>query len=312
MKALSMLLFIAYLQLATTVVFAVEPANQNEILAQRGEGVVTQKMFAARVDKIPADLRLTALRDGNRFRDILNDILLRAQLAEEAREAGFDQEPIIVDRMKLAAEAELADAWLKHYLDMQPSANYDQLAREYYQLHKATILSSPKIDVSHILISNAERSDEEARALADSVYQQIMDSPDSFDDLVKKYSDDPSASANQGRFFQVKRGDMVGSFEKVAFDLETGEISEPVQTGYGYHIIRLDAHIAPQMLAYEDVRSRLTERQRKKHKGRIEQDYLGTLTSLDVKMRQEALDEMARRQFGDDIIDPEAIEGDSE
>ena len=65
------------------------PEVDAEILAQRGKGIVTQEMFAARADKIPADVRYEALRNGKRFTDLINALLRDAQLVAEAREAGF-------------------------------------------------------------------------------------------------------------------------------------------------------------------------------------------------------------------------------
>ncbi len=312
MKIFVKLFLSVYLLLNFTSPAIAQEQNPEDILAQRGKGVVTQRMFAARADQIPEHLRLGALRDGNRFRDLLNDALLKAQLAEDAREAGFDQEPMIKDRMQLAALSELANAWLEHYVKTQAPADYEQLALEYYQLNQDKILTSPKINVSHILISNTERSDEEALALALTVYQQLIEDPDTFDQLVSQYSEDPSAKSNQGKFQNVKRGDMVKPFESAAFALEPGKISEPVKTEYGYHIIRLDAHIAPEKMPFEEVKNMLVEKQREKHEERVKMDYLNSLTSVDVKITQEALEEMVRRQFGDDYVEPEFGNGKKE
>ena len=206
--------------------WANESLEESEILAQRGKGVVTQTTFSARADKIPANIRRSTLRNGGRLRDMINSLLLRAQLAGDAREAGFDKEQIIIDRMLLAAENELAEAWVQQYVDIQPAADYEALAREYYDLNRADMLGTAKIDVSHILISSKERSLDEAKLLADSVSVQLSDNPASFDDLVLTYSEDPSASSNQGKFNNVKKGDMVKAFENAAFALEKGEISE--------------------------------------------------------------------------------------
>ena len=131
MKHSSVVYCIASLCFIPLFASADNSVNELEILAQRGKGVVSQQAFAARADKIPADLRLGALRDGNRLKDVLNDLLLRSQLAEDAREAGFDQEPIVIGRMQLAAEAELAEAWVQHYVAMQPAADFEALASEY-------------------------------------------------------------------------------------------------------------------------------------------------------------------------------------
>jgi len=283
-----------------------------DILAQRGKGVVTQEMFTARADKIPADIRAPTLRNGNRLRDVINSMLLRAQLAADAREAGFDKEKIIKDRMQLAAEGELAEAWLSHYVDMQPAADYEQLAREQFLLDQENLVSTPKIDVSHILVSTGERSDEDAQALSNDIYLQLQADPGKFDDLVMEFSEDPSAKLNRGRFKNVKMGDMVKPFEDVAFALQPGEISAPVKTEYGYHVIRLDAYYPPQKQTFEEVKPQLIERERKKHRERIERDYLESLTGLEVHMSEEQLGEMVSRNFGDKREDPEAKGDDSE
>ena len=87
--------------------------------------------------------------------------------------------------------------------------------------------------------------------------------------MVITYSEDPSANSNKGKFTNVKRGDMVRTFEAKAFEMEEGEISGPVRTQYGYHIIRLDAKIAPEQLGFDEVKWRLIELERKKHEDRI-------------------------------------------
>jgi len=274
-------------------------------LAKRGNGVVTQADFAARAAKIPADAKLATLRSGNRVRDLINTLLLRSQLASDARKAGYDQDPLVQDRMKLAAEAELAEAWAQHYVEMQPAGDYEELAKEYYLLHEDEILTSPKIDVSHILISTKDRSDDEALALAETVSEQLEKDPSKFDELVKIYSEDPSAKSNNGKFTNVKKGDMVAPFEQVAFALDVGQISGPVKTQYGYHLIRLDAKIAPEKLSFEQVKPQLVEMEQKKHDDRIMQDYIGRLTSLNIEMTEEALKKMVESQFGEDYAEPQ-------
>jgi peptidyl-prolyl cis-trans isomerase C len=297
-------LFIFSLLFLSLTVQASEPDSDSEILAKRGDGIVTQMMFSARADKIPAEARLGALRDGGRLQDVINTLLLRAQLAADARKAGFQNEKMVKARMQLAADTELAEAWMQNYVDDQPDGDYEQLAFEYYQTHPDEMLTPEKIDVSHILVSTKERTQEEALELATSLSQQLEKDPLIFDDLVTEYSDDPSAASNAGKFHDVKRGDMVSEFEKMAFSLKEGEISAPVKTKFGYHIIRLDARMAPEKISFELVKQRLMDDERKQHGDRIKQDYLGRLTSLDVEMSEQQLGELIDRLFGEDFIDP--------
>jgi peptidyl-prolyl cis-trans isomerase C len=277
---------------------------QLDILAKRGEGVVTQDEFNARAARIPDKYRLGIIRDRNRLKELLVAMLLNSQLTVDAREAGFETDKVVIERMKLAAETELAAAWLQHYIATFPTADFEALAHDYYRLHKGEMLSLEKIDVTHILVSNKERSFEEALVLANSIHGQVIENPAAFSELVLKYSEDPSASSNMGSFKGVKRGDMVPPFENKAFSLKPGEISEPVKTQYGYHIIRLDAVIAPKQLSFEVVKPQLVDRERQAHDDRIKADYISRLASLKVEMTQEGLQEMVRRQFGEDYVDP--------
>ena len=133
--------------------------------------------------------------------------------------------------------------------------------------------------------------------------KKIRKNPASFDELVLTYSEDPSSTGNKGKFYKVKRGDMVTAFEEVAFALDNGEISEPVKTEYGYHIIRLDAHVPSTQMSFEEVKGPIMANERKRHGDRIKRDYLGGLSALDVEMTKEALEEMVRRQYGDDYVE---------
>lgn len=283
---------------------ALDTIDGSEVLARRGNGVVTQTDFSARVEKIPAEDRLSTLRDKNRVRDLINSLLLRSQLASDARDSGLDKDPMVITQMKLAAEAELGTAWMGKYLENQPAADYEALAHEYYLLNKEKIMTSPKVDVTHILISLKDRSNQEALAIAENVRQQAMDNPDSFDELVLTYSEDPSVNSNQGKFTNVKSGDMVKPFEVAAFELKEGELSPPVRTMYGFHIIRLDAKISPEQLSFDEVKTRLIQREQVKHEERVKNEYLTHLTSFDVEMSQEALETMVKSQFGEDYTKP--------
>jgi len=299
MKTLSFSILLFLLIFIPLSINAQSLNTDNDILAQRGSGIVTQGDFTARADKIPPAARHAALRDTGRLQNVLTSLLLRAQLAADARAAGFDKTPIVKNRMKLAAEAELGDAWLQHYVKTQPAGDYETLAREYYQINKQDILSSEKIDVSHILISTKERTKEEALELAENLSDQIKENPALYDELIMSHSDDPSKTTNNGRFFGIKKGEMVSAFDEKAFSMQKGEISPPVETVYGFHIIRLDEHYAPSPMNFESVKDTLIEGERKKHEDRIMQQYIGSLTSLDVQMSKEALEEMVRRQVED-------------
>lgn len=296
MKGLFLIILITFTSLST--VWASESTDK-DILASRGMGVITQEDFTARTDKIPEVIRPEIVRNSARLQEMLNNMLLSSQLANAAREAGFDKNKVVQDRMRLAADTELGQAWLDHYVNSQQDADYDAMSQEYYELNKAQFLSKPEIDVSHILISNENRSKEEADAIAAEVVQQLNADPAQFEALVAKYSEDPSAVQNKGHFKGVKQGDMVKPFETVAFAMQEGEISEPVQTRFGLHIIRLDKQIPSRQLSYDEVKPDLINQQLSSHRERLKNAYLTELSQKEVNMTEQALELMVQRQKAD-------------
>ena len=251
------------------------------VMATRGQGVVTPAEFDATVSRIPSGHRAAALRDAERVRTILANILLTSQLAADARVEGFGKGDAQMElRMKLAAETEFANAWLEHKVNLAPDADYAAMAREYYLLNSKNFEVGPRVDVTHLLVSNKDRTTEEAALLAESYLENIIADPSGFDELVKLHSEDPSVSSNDGHFTEVKIGTMVKPFEVAAFSLENdGDFSGLVQTQYGFHIIRLDKTYPAYILPFDEVRERLERAQAEEHRDRIRVDYLTGLAS---------------------------------
>ena len=98
---------------------------------------------------------------------------------------------------------------------------------EYYKKNKQNYVQPESRDVRHILVKK--------KALADSLYRRVT-SGESFAALAKKFSEDPS-SKPQGGKLPISKGRQVPEFDKAAFALDVGEISKPIKTTYGWHII---------------------------------------------------------------------------
>ena len=105
----------------------------------------------------------------------------------------------------------------------------------YYAEHKSDYSQAASRDVRHILVNN--------KKLADQLESQLKGGAD-FAKLAKKYSKDPGSAANGGKL-TVSKGQTVAPFDKVAFTLKTNELSAPVHTQYGWHIIQALSAIKP-------------------------------------------------------------------
>jgi parvulin-like peptidyl-prolyl isomerase len=129
--------------------------------------------------------------------------------------------------------------------------------KAYYDTHKTQYVQPESRDVRHILVTK--------KALADSLYQQLKGGAN-FAKLAKQYSKDPGSAAHGGKL-TVSKGQTVPQFDKTAFALKTGQLSQPVHTQYGYHIIQaLSAIKAASTTSLAQVRASIKqqlEQQRK-------------------------------------------------
>ena len=94
--------------------------------------------------------------------------------------------------------------------------------------------------VSHILIKPSEiRSDEESRDLSETIYRQLLQGTE-FAELAKQYSDDPGTALNGGSLGWSEEGQFVPEFSEVMGKTETGQLSEPFLSPFGWHVLRVD------------------------------------------------------------------------
>ena len=288
-----------------------DKAMPEGVIAIRGNGVVTQQMFDARMAKIPQKDRSGVLSSPKRLKGMLADLALISQLSTEAEAAGFDKEEVVQSRIRLAAESELGNAWLDHYVDSQPDADYTSMAHEYYLLNQKYFEIKPSRDVSHLLVSTKTRTMEEAEERASVLLEQTKQDPSSFDQLILENSDDKSMPVNKGHFKAVSKGSMVKPFEEALFKLNTsGDISGLVYTQYGIHIIRLDGTHPLRIRDFDEVRVQLESSQKAEHLERVRLAYLEKLASMDAQISAEEIKVILSRYMDEDISQerPEAPE----
>ena len=274
----------------------------DDIFATQGDAVLTHAELDAQFSKIPAEHRLAYIRSADRVDQTIGNLLRYKLAAADARAANFDQDPVIQARMALAAERELAEAWIVQIMEDAPEADYQALAHEFYLAHPDGFQTPEFVDVTHILISSETRSREEALELATSLREQLVADPALFDVFVEEYSEDPSKGRNQGNFPSMQRGEMVKPFEDAAFAMEVeGEISEPVETNYGYHLIRFNKRYPPRLKKYEDVQAEAMEMARRNYLEEYRSRYIRKLLENPIELQPGAVEAMVKRYFGENL-----------
>jgi len=276
--------------------------DPTQVLAYQGDVVLSQQEIDALFNKLPEADRLNFVRDGGKVDQLIRAVLRRKAIAADAAKAGYDQDPLIVTRMRLEAEKELADAWLQKLMVDAPVPDYETLAHEDYLANPDNYRSEELLDVSHILIGTAERSPKEAKALAESLESQLRADPSKFEEFVKQHSDDPAKANNGGRYRDMRHGMMVAPFEKAAFGLkEKGDLSDPVQTDYGYHIIRLNGRSGNELQEFSAVKDEAIARAKTRYLETYRENYLRKVLSDPILIPDGAVEIMAKRYFGENL-----------
>jgi peptidyl-prolyl cis-trans isomerase D len=145
--------------------------------------------------------------------------------------------------------------------------------QDYYNSRSEQLLGKPEERrARHILVAVAANATAEQKAKAkdkaEALLAQARKSPKSFAKLAKSSSEDPGSAAEGGDLGFFARGKMVKPFDDAVFGMKVGDIVGPVQTQFGYHIIKLDAVRPSEIPKFEAVKGKIEEELKKAHAGR--------------------------------------------
>ena len=185
--------------------------------------------FAAKVDVSDADLERYYKDNSERFRSVEN----------------VDLEYLVLDVASLQSRIELPEQDLK----------------TYYEQNLQRITGQEQRRASHILINAAkdlpDAEKQKARAKAENLLATVRKSPKTFAEVARKNSDDTGSAERGGDLDFFARGAMVKPFEDAAFALQKGDISQIVESDFGYHIILLTDIKQAQVPSFESMRPQL-------------------------------------------------------
>ncbi len=208
-----------------------------------GTEKLTRTQFEELVAALPDNVRASAAGRGKRqLAEQLSEVLA---IAQEARKRKLDQSPVVKQMIALQTDQVLAGVLARQ---ISSENKPDEAAMHaYYDQHKAEFES---VKASHILIrfkgsgaparpGQKDLTDEEALAKAQEIRKKLMDGAD-FAATAKAESDDVGSGAKGGSLGAFGHGQMVPPFEQAAFSLPLNQLSEPVKSQFGYHIIKVE------------------------------------------------------------------------
>ncbi|MBW1981790.1 MAG: peptidylprolyl isomerase [Deltaproteobacteria bacterium] len=232
--------------------------------------------------KAPSNTEMAKLRQ-----NVLDQLIARELLYQEARKKGIKPDQKTVDEQYTALEGRfpsendfkaaltamgLNETKLKSQLErnlaikelvdtriVKDVAVTDAETKAYYDSHPDLFRRPAQVRASHILVKLPANADDAQKAAAlkkiKAVQEKVKKGGD-FSALAKEYSEGPSAEKG-GDLGYFGRGQMVVPFEKAAFALQPGQVSDVVQTRFGYHLIKVTDKKPESQIAYADIKERL-------------------------------------------------------
>ena len=208
-----------------------------------GDDKLTRTQYENLITQLPDQARQAAA--GPNRRKVAEQLADLKAMAQEARKRKMEQEPGVQQLVRLQVDQALAGLLFK---DLQANAKTDDAkVKACYDAHKSQYEEAKAVHIlirfqgSHVPLRTGQKdlTQEEALAKAVEIRKKLV-AGGSFSDMAKAESDDTGSGANGGSLGTFGHGQMVPEFEKAAFSLPVGEISEPIKTQFGYHLIKVE------------------------------------------------------------------------
>ncbi|MDA8082942.1 MAG: peptidylprolyl isomerase [Nitrospiraceae bacterium] len=262
----------AFAVIAASLLFAVSVRADDDIVAKINGKIITNESYSKFVDTYPPDKKKFLDENLQNRRIILERMIQVLAVADMAKKKGLDKDPAIQTQVEYFTKEILAQEMLKTIGN--DIAVTDKDIDQYYKAHLEDFKVPEMVHARHILI-RFEKAPSEAEALisngkakekAESILARIRAGED-FAKLAEEYSDDNGSKAKGGDLGFFPRGKMVPAFENAAFSLKPGQVSDLIETNYGYHIIKVEerqpAGVPPLEKVKEAVREKIKVASRK-------------------------------------------------
>ena len=315
---------ILLLMLSVVTAFSEEKNPMVEKLAVVNGVVITKVDFDRKFHQVKQHM----LRQGQQIpddrlakikTDILETMINEELLFQESKKKGITVEPEAIaadlkrikkgfasdaDFKKLIAQSGLTEVELQSDIERGHVINKliddqiaalvvipDQEIKTFYDTHPESFNKSEQVRASHILIkvdSKAEPSVKDEKKAKLQKIQKRLKGGEDFAVLAKEFSECPS-NTKGGDLGYFGRGNMVKPFEDAAFALKTGEVSDIVETRFGYHLIKVVDKKPASVVGYEDVKDNIGQYLKKEKTGKELKGYIEELRKKAVIERTTSL-----------------------
>lgn len=223
-------LIVSIMLLAAFIISGCEQKGKSggPVLAKVGSSEITQDDFIKEADRIPdwAKSQFSGKEGKERF---LDELVKRELIYQDAKKMGLDKDKEYLEKLKEFERMSLVALILKKEIEDKAKVD-DADVKNFYDKNKSQLTLDNKARASHILVDTEDQ--------AKKLYDRIKKG-ESFSKLAEQYSKDKNSAVKGGDLGYFDPAKMVPEFSRALVNLKPGDVSEPVRTRFGYHIIQL-------------------------------------------------------------------------
>lgn len=287
---------VRYFIIGLTVALLTGPVARSEnvdetILLSAGNLTVTRHDLQQSLLLLTEAERTQTLAGPDALKKTLRQLYQSKRMAAEAERLGLDQTPKVQARLAALRRFALTEALREHASQQIEIPDFAALAREHYAAHRDEFQLPEQFKAAHILKKVRCDCERESQRRKIEQLRTRLQAGEDFATLAKAESDDTGSATRGGDLGGwVKRESFVAPFASAMAALEIGQVSDVVETQFGYHIIKLLDRQPARPQSFEEVQPNLEQRLRQSYtQDQLQQQALNFLPGTDAQFDEAAL-----------------------
>lgn len=252
--------------------------SDSPVIAKINGKAITKEDFINEINKMPEWARGRFLSDEGK-KQFLDELIKKELIYNDARGKGLHRDKDFKDKVSEFEKMTLVRAVLEK--EVEEKAKLDPAeVKNFYDKNPDEFMIGSEVRARHILVETEKEAEE--------LIKRIKKGED-FSELAKKFSKDRGSVEAGGDLGFFGRGRMVPEFEKVVFGLKSGEVSGPVKTRFGYHIVKVIDRKEGRQGSYEEARESITKQLAVEKQKSLFESYIEKLRK-DAKIETDAFE----------------------
>ncbi len=282
MKKAVLLVFIM-VSLVVTGCAKQKEAKSGIVVAKVGSETITQDDIAMELKTLPEQIQ-GIFKGPEGTAKFVDELVKREILYQEAKKKGLESNADYKKKVEDFKKITIISALLEKEVEEKAKVS-DEDAKNYYDKHKEEFVANSQIKASHILV----KTEDEAKKIIEELKKG-----GNFAKLAKAKSIDPGSAKNGGDLGLFSRGQMVPEFEKAAFASKIGEVTGPVKTQFGYHIIKVAEKKEGTPVEFDKIKKHISQKLTADKQKEVFDSYInGLKSSYKVDIDKDALAKIA-------------------